>query len=215
MEEIIIRHYCEPDRDAVRNIAWDTAFMGEPADSFFSGKDILVDFLTKYFTDYEPESCFVAQDGSQVVGYLLGAKDNTAAENIFRAKILLRLLLQAFVKGYFLKRKNIAFFYYFLLSFLKLELVLPDAFGEYPAILHINVQAGYRGKFIGSRLMDAYFGYLTKENIPGVRLATMSDGAGEFFKKCGLNLLHKCKRSYFRHILHKDVPIYIFARRFP
>ena len=214
MEEIIIRHYRESDRDSVRGLAWDTAFMGEPADRFFSSKDLLADFLTKYFTDYEPGSCFVACDKSGVVGYLLGAKDNAAAESIFRAKILPGLLRQAVVEGHLLKRKNIVFLYYLLISLLKLEFVLPDAFREYPAILHINVKAGYRDKNTGSRLIGAYFEYLAKENIRGVRLATMSDKAEEFFKKCGFNLLFKCKRSYFRHILRNDVPVYIFGKVF-
>ena len=75
MEETIIRQFKPEDRGSVRDISWETAFLGEPADAFFSGKEILADFLTQYFTDYEPGSCFVAVSANRVVGYLIGSTD--------------------------------------------------------------------------------------------------------------------------------------------
>ena len=46
MEDIVIRKYKREDRQAVRDIAWETAFMGKPADVFFSDREIFADFLT-------------------------------------------------------------------------------------------------------------------------------------------------------------------------
>jgi hypothetical protein len=41
----------------------------------------------------------------------------------------------------------------------------------------------------------------------------MSDRAAGFFLAAGFRQLYKGKRSYFRHVLHRDVPLYIFGKR--
>ncbi|HQP91597.1 MAG TPA: GNAT family acetyltransferase, partial [Candidatus Omnitrophota bacterium] len=73
MNDITVRKFSPGDRQAVRDIAWDTAFMGETASVFFDDKEILCDFLTEYFTDFEPDPFFVAESGGRVVGYLAGS----------------------------------------------------------------------------------------------------------------------------------------------
>jgi len=72
----IVRKYKKEDRKSVRKIACDSAFMGEPCEIFFKGRDFLADVLTLYFTDYEQESCFVAEVDNIVAGYLIGARDS-------------------------------------------------------------------------------------------------------------------------------------------
>ena len=42
---------------------------------------------------------------------------------------------------------------------------------------------------------------------------TMADAGADFFFKYGFKLLYKGKRSYFKHILHKDVPLYVFGKK--
>jgi hypothetical protein len=214
MEETLIRHYQEGDRSLVREIAWDTAFIGEPAGIFFKDREILTDFLTKYYTDYEPGSCFVAQSPEgRVVGYLIGAKDTRVSERIFQTKILPGLLRRALLSRAFLKKKNLAFIFHLLISFLRGEFKMPDFRSEYPATLHINIEEKSRHLKIGSRLIAAYLDYLIQEKIPGVSMATMSDQAGEFFVQQGFNLLYKGNRSYFRYLLQKDTPVYIYGKK--
>jgi len=212
-KDAIIRQYRSDDREPVRNISWDTAFVGSPADIFFFGKTILTDFLTLYFTDYEPESCLVAENEGKVVGYLIGAKNRGAISAVFKFKIIARLLIKALAGEEFFKKKNLIFFFNCLLSFIRCEFSIPDFSKEYPATLHINIGKGFRQHNIGSRLMSAYLDYLVKEKVPGVSLATMSDKAARFFKKQGFNLLHAGRRSYLRYLLHKDLPIYIFGKK--
>jgi len=213
MAEVLIRNFEQEDRPYIRELAWNTAFLGEPASAFFEGKEILADILTAYFTDYEPESCFVAKDNNRPVGYLLGAKNTPALDKIAKFKIAPRLLVKSLVKGTFLKKKNIAFVFRVLAGFLKGEFEMPDFSKEYPATLHINLGRDFRSLGIGSKLMGFYLEYLTKERIPGVYLPTMSDKAAGFFEKQGFNLLYKGRRSYFRHILHRDVPLYVYGKR--
>lgn len=213
MEGYIIRKYEKKDRNCVRDIAWNTAFRGEPASAFFSDKEILADFLTLYFTDYEPESCFVAEAKGRVIGYLIGAKDTAILNQILQLKIVPRLLIKGIINCTFLKKKNLIFFFQCLLSFLKGEFRMPCFYSSYPATLHINLEPGFRRKGVGSRLIAAYLTYLNKEGMVGVNLATISEEGSWFFKARGFNLLHQGRRSYFRYILYKDIPLYIFGKQ--
>lgn len=211
--ETIIRKFGLKDREAVRSITFDTAFMGEPAAAFFSGRVIFCDALTLYFTDYEPHSCFVAENNHEVIGCLLGAKDKAAAERFIAREINPGLFLRAAAGGVFLKKKNLVFIFKALSSMIKGEFKMPDFSAAYPATLHINIKQGYRGLRVGSRLMDAYLAYLREEGVAGVHLATFSEDAGKFFLRQGFALLHTGRRSYFNHLLHKDTPVYIYGKK--
>lgn len=213
MQDLKIRKFGKQDREEVRNIAYDTALMGEPASAFLEGKDVFCDALTLYFTDYEPQSCFVAEIGGKIAGYLTGAKNKIHEEEVFSRKILPKLACKILFKGILFKKKNLAFIYHLLLSMIRGEFKMPDFFKEYPATLHINVRKEYRGLDAGKQLIGAYIAYLKKEEgIPGVCLATMSSGGGDFFYKQGFQLLFSGKRSYFRHLLNMDVPFYVYGK---
>jgi len=211
-KEIVIRKYADRDRDSIRNIACETAFMGRPAEMFIADRDVLADFLTSYFTDYEPESCFVSESDGRVIGYLIGAKDEIRLKTIFRSKIVMPLLIKSITNGMILKKKNMVLALSFLSSFLIGDFKEPDFTEEYPAILHINVLEKFRVMGIGSRLISAYLDYLRKERVRGVHLGTISEEAGIFFISQGFHLLHKGTRSYFRHILHRDISVYIYGK---
>ena len=100
-----------------------------------------------------------------------------------------------------------------LMSLMKGEFKAPDFSRDYSATLHINIDEYFRGQGIGSKLINNYLKYLRGQCITGVHFATMSDKTSNFFVKQGFNLLFRSKRSYFRYILHKDTPIYIYGRK--
>lgn len=210
---LTVRKYSPVDRPAVRSICCQTALMGEPSAVFFKDDEIFADALTGYFTDYEPKSSFVAEDGNKVIGYLMGAKDISRMDRIFAGKLALPLFAKAFTRGVFFCKINAMLMFHLFLSLLKGEFKIHDFSNEYPATLHINIVKGYRAAGIGSRLIAAYFDYLKSEGVKGVHCATMSDEAGQFFRKSGFSLLFQGKRSYFRHILRRDVPLYIYGIR--
>jgi Acetyltransferase (GNAT) family len=208
-----IRKFEKRDRGQVRLIAHDTAFMGQSASLFFEGREIICDALSLYFTDYEPEASFIAEVSSTVVGYLIGAKNKTVAENVFKNKIMPCLFWKALKSGVFFNKKNIVFMLSCLRAFFKGSLCAPDLIKEYPATFHINIIEKFRGQNIGASLMDAYLKYLKNNMIIGVHLATMSESGASFFSKQSFNLLYETKRSYFKHILHKNVPLYIYGKK--
>ena len=69
---IHIRPYSHGDRESIRHICCETGFSGDPVDLLFQDRDVFADFLTRYYTDWEPESTFILEDDGQVVGYLTG-----------------------------------------------------------------------------------------------------------------------------------------------
>jgi len=213
VEETVIRAYRKDDRKAVRDIACDTAFMGDPADVFFDDREILADFLTIYYTDHEPESSFVAEVRGEVAGYLMGARDVISLERTYALAIAPRLLFKAFLRGTVFRRKNLRFLILLLRSFIKGELNSPDPSETYPATLHINIKADFRGRNIGSGLIERYLSYLRGLNISGVHVSTLSEKAVNFFESNGFTLLNKRERSYFRHVLGRNIWCSILARR--
>lgn len=210
---INIRRFEAKDREALRRIAHDTALLGEPAALFFEGREVFSDALTLYFTDYEPESCFVAEVSSEIAGYLTGARDKKASEKIFKDKIAFGLFCKAIASGILLRGKNIIFLFNCLSDIIKGRLISPDFTGEYPATLHINVSRTFRGNNIGTMLMTRYLDYLKEAGVSGAHLATMSEESAKFFAEQGFKLLYSGKRSYFRHVLQRDIPLYIYGKK--
>jgi ribosomal protein S18 acetylase RimI-like enzyme len=210
--EFVVRNFRKSDRDSVRNIAYDTAFMGESADLFFDGRETLADFLTVYFTDYEPQSCFVAEMNDSVIGYLLGAKSEKRQNAAF-IKIIPRLIIKSFFKGTPFRAKNMKLSFHIFVSVLRGEFGFPDCTKLYPALLHINVNKKYRGIGIGRKLIEIYIDYLKRENITGVHLTTKSENAVNFFKKMGFEVFHKTRLSYLRYLLKRSIELYILVKK--
>jgi GNAT superfamily N-acetyltransferase len=213
MDPVVIRKYLLDDRSSVRQIAWDTAFIGKPASAFFHDKEFLQDLLTGYFTDYEPESCFVAESGGVVVGYLIGCRDSRILDRVSMKSVAPRLLMKLFARNVLFHMKNIIFGLHMLKSLLKGELSAPDFSAQYPATLHINIADGFRRFGVGSRLMAEYLTYLKEHKVAGVRLATYSPLAGAFFRSNGFTLLFQKPRTYFRYIAKNEVSVYIWGKK--
>ncbi|MFV0415161.1 MAG: GNAT family acetyltransferase [Chthoniobacterales bacterium] len=70
---IVSRNFEARDREAVRRICCDTGFIGKPIDPVFEDRELFADYLTSYYTDKEPEACFVVEQEGSVKGYLLGS----------------------------------------------------------------------------------------------------------------------------------------------
>ena len=186
---VVIRQYTTKDRPMIRQISCKTAFMGEPSAVFFDDDEIFADALTVYFTDYEPESCFVAEYDDKVVGYLLGAKDVRRMDKIFTDKIAMPLFIKVLRRGVLIRKKNVKFLSRVILSLVKGEFKTPAFSKDYPATLHININKDCRMAGIGSKLINAYLDYLRAQEVKGVHFATMSDKAGQFFSKLNFQLL--------------------------
>ena len=56
-----IRKFCGSDREAVRQLCCDTGFLGQPIDPVFEDRELFANYLTRYYTDAEPEAAFVVE----------------------------------------------------------------------------------------------------------------------------------------------------------
>lgn len=102
-DKVIIRGFGAQDRGRVRAIGCATVFPGIPRKDVFSDDEILADALTSSYTDYEPQSCLVAEVNGRVVGYLIGSKDSQALSRRSR-KAILPFVSRALLRGVFLNR---------------------------------------------------------------------------------------------------------------
>ena len=73
-QPFLIRRYRRSDRDAVRKLCCDTGFLGDPIDPVYEDRELFADFLTTYYTNWEPESSFVIEKDGEIRGYLLGSR---------------------------------------------------------------------------------------------------------------------------------------------
>lgn len=207
-----IRRFEWKDRSDVRRISCETSFPETDRSFFIEDDEIIADALTLYYTDYEPESCFVAVNGGKVVGYIIGTKDVSMMEKVFSKCILPKFIKKSLDRHLFIKVKTWRLFFYITMSALKGEFYAPHFSSKYPAMLHINIDKDHRGRQLGKRLIEHYVNFLKEQGINGVHFGTISNGAKEFFLKTGFELLYKSKRSYLQYHTGKIVPFYIFGK---
>jgi len=71
---IQLRPYRPGDLEAVRRICADTGFLGNPIDPVFEDRELFADYLTGYYTRFEPEALLVCEVEGEVRGYLMGCR---------------------------------------------------------------------------------------------------------------------------------------------
>ena len=208
-----IRKFTAADRAAVRRICYDTGLMGESIDPYFGCFDLFADYWMNYYTDYEPESAFVAEADGQVVGYLVGCKATSVQQEILKTKILPRIRRKLFSFGYKIDRRFLKFMFRYMRSLYRREFV-EEPVKDYPAHLHMNLMKEYRSLGIGSLLMRAYLGYLRSNNIDGLHLGTTSYNklAVPFYRKWGFQLVSRHPFTMYEGILPEPVEVFFFVR---
>ena len=209
----LIRKFMTQDREAVRHLSCETSFLELSREQIFKDNEILADFLTLYFTDYEADSCFVAVDKGAVIGYLIGSKDVAMMNRVINIKIAPMLIAKICRRGTLLHKTNIRFLFYLFLSFLKGEFSMQDFSKEFPAALHINIDKNYRNQGIGKKMVEAYLRFLKQSKVKGVHFSSFSENAKSFFLKMGFDIICKKKRSYMESYMGREVILYVFGER--
>lgn len=192
---IELRPYTEADREAVRDIAYQTGYMGESIDWQWHDKESWAQITSGYYTDREPESATVVDQDGQVVGYLLGCVDteNAPDPGLVGFKEVIR-------HGLFARKRNAAFVWRTVGD----SVVDPIARGvkqsdlhfddpNYPAHFHINLMPEVRGMGIGGQLVRGWLDNLKSQSVPGCHLETLTEGessrAMNFFESQGFRRL--------------------------
>jgi hypothetical protein len=201
----VFRKYRAGDRAAVRRLCCETGFLGNPIDPVFEDRDLFADFLTAYYTDFEPESAFVVEMDGELKGYLLGSR-RPLRQQIFNVYQNLRLAAQMLVRY---PRYNAA-------SKKFIRWILCNAWREVPAApartahFHINLLAEARDLASTRELIDAYIGYLRAHGEKRVfgQMVTFGNRRGTaMFERYGFRVLNKAEISKYRE--HHPEPVFL------
>lgn len=166
--EVVVRKFQSKDRGRVRDIARNTGQKGNPTKTYFEDDEVVPIVFTDYFMDYEPESCFVAEVGGVVIGYLVATKDVRRYYKVFWLKIIPRLILRFAWKiltfQYRKKRSYMTLWWLLARSWREIPRVQMD---RYPARMHANLEPGYRNG-TGTKLLDTLLNHFEEVGVRGV-----------------------------------------------
>ena len=200
-----IRKYRPADRQTVRWLCCETGFLGQPIDPVFRDRELFADFLTKYYTDVEPESAFLLEINGEVRGYLLGCR--FPLRNQFHNFLQnIRLFFSVLARYPRYNAASRRFIHWMLLN----------AWREVPAAprrtahFHVNLLPDARG-LVGVRaLIAAYLKYLRQKRVKQVygQMVSFANRRGEkTFQRYGFKVLNRMEITKYRK-LHPE-PVYL------
>lgn len=209
-----IRPFQPADRQALFRIAADTAFFGDPIEHYLDDRGIFTDLFYRYYTDFEPDLCWVAEAGGAVVGFLAGCASSSKQERAIRRNLLPGVLKGLLRRRYRLGKKTLRYAAVLGLAALLGE-IPPANLTEYPAHLHINLKADYRGLGLGRRLMAAYLDQLEQMAVPGVHLHTtnINQAACVLYKRMGFVLIDQRPTFMWKHLVDEPVVNRLYGKR--
>ena len=204
-KHIAIRKFQPADRARVRELCCETGFLGNPIDPVFEDRELFADYLTAYYTDWEPESAFVLLVNGEIRGYLMGSR-------------------QPFRQQCYAFYQNISLFLRGVLHYPRynaaskkfVQWILRTAWREVPAAprrtahFHINLLADARQVATTRALMDSYLKYLHEHGEKRVygQMVVFEDRRGtKMFERYGFKVLNKAEISKYRD-LHPH-PVYL------
>lgn len=167
---VTIRPYAEKDKPLVQNLCLANAGIGEASEEM---QRFILNMYCNYYIEQEPENCFVAVDEDDcAVGYIFCSENCDVYEQKFN-ELYIPNALELGTKFYLDS---------------KLDIITHTMFRTtYPAHLHIDIDAEYQGKGIGSALLDTLQHHLLGKGISSVMLVCGADneGAIRFYKRNG------------------------------
>ncbi len=193
-----IRLFRSADRTTVRRLALETADRGRPAPSAFWDRKLLADLLTRYYTDVEPESLWVAERDGAVVGYLTGCLDSRRRQRWMRRWIVPCAVAKAVLRGAPLCPEAWRLLRAGWRTARLRETGRAVPLARYPAHLHLNLSSDHRRGGLGRDLIAHFLDEARAAGVPGVHLRARADNvpAQRFFRMLGFR-----ERSRYRWFL--------------
>jgi hypothetical protein len=198
-----IRNYHASDRPAVRDLCCRTGFLGEPIDPVYEDRELFADFLTTYYTDHEPESCFVLEMNGQITGYLLGCR-YPLRNQLYSLYQNVWLFLRALTRYFRYNSRSRRF----------IRWTLVYGWREVPATprrtphFHINLLPTARRISTTRALMSAYLSYLYKcgERRVYGQMVTFESRRGEkMFERYGFKVLNRAEITKYKAFYPESV----------
>ncbi|MFM8808152.1 MAG: GNAT family acetyltransferase, partial [Chthoniobacterales bacterium] len=171
----------------------------------FEDRELFADYLTSFYTDWEPESTFVLEQNGEVKGYLMGSRRPFLQQfyNFF-------LNLSLFARGIFryprYKKASKAFVRWILLN----------AWREVPAAprriphFHFNMLPEVQGFGTAREILVQFLNHLRAHGETHVfgQVVTFEERRGaKVFERYGFRVLEKKEITKYR--AHRDEPVYL------
>jgi hypothetical protein len=198
-----IRSLRESDRAAVRRLCCDTGFLGAPIDPVYEDRQLFADFLTTYYTDWEPESSFVIEIDGEIRGYLLGSR-KPLWNQLYSFWQNVSLFLKALTRYYRYNGASRRF----------VRWILINGWREVPAAprrvphFHINLLPEARKMSTTRALMSAYLSYLFRcgeKRVYG-QIVTFESRRGEqMFERYGFKVLNRAEITKYKAFYPQSV----------
>lgn len=187
----MIRPYRASDRGAVRALCVATALYGHPLPEGIADAEFTADALSLYYTDFEPESLFVAEESDSVTGYLAGCLDTRRCASVTARRIAPRLAAAFATRGLILRAAPWRAAAALLAAGIRRTRAMRGIVAAYPAHCHVNVRASARGRGAGTALWGAFRERLVSRGATGVHVSTPTADGKEFFSRVGFALLSR------------------------
>ena len=203
--DAIIRPYRPSDRDAVRRLCCETGYLGKAIDPVFEDRELFADYITSFYTDWEPESTFVLEQNGELKGYLMGSRRPFLQQfyNFFNN-------LSLFTRGAFrYPRYNKA-------SKAFVRWILLNAWREVPAAprrlphFHFNMLPEVQGFGTAREILVQFLNHLRAHGETHVfgQVVTFEDRRGaKVFERFGFQVVEKKEITKYR--AHRDEPVYL------
>lgn len=186
MGDPTIRGYRPSDRDDVYDVCVRTADGGGDARGQYSTDDLMPDVFAGPYLALEPELAFVVDDGTRVVGYVLGAAD-TARWAARHRELWLPTVADKYppVGRPSTREENLVDLLHHP------ERNVHPELAAHPAHLHIDLLPGHQGLGLGRRLIRTYLAALRDRDVPAVHLgmASANTAARAFYDRIGFTEL--------------------------
>src|ERR1700730_3058968 len=200
---LTIRSYRSSDREAVRKLCGETGFLGEPIDPVYEDRQLFADFLTTYYTDWEPESSFVAEIEGEIRGYLLGSR-RPLRNQLYSFWQNVSLFLKALSRCFRYSERSRRF----------VRWTLVHGWREVPAAprrvprFHIHLLPEPRKLSTTRALMSAYLSYLYRcgeKRVYG-QIVTFESRRGErMFERYGFKVLNRAEITKYKAFYPESV----------
>jgi GNAT superfamily N-acetyltransferase len=187
----MIRPYRDSDISALREICFQTALYGRDIEPLCGDREFIAEAILGYYTRFEKESLFVAEDGGRVVGYLTGCADTKRAERLFARAIAPRILWRFFRRGHWHRAGVWQIIAGVAMLGLRRHGAVRKITEEYPAHCHVDIAPGAQRTGLGSKLMEAFIDRLNSQGVKGIHVSTPTDPGKRFFAKMGFVLLSR------------------------
>lgn len=202
-------------RDAVRRIYAETAFFGDPVETYFDDRTLFADLgIETYLEHYSHYAC-VAESAGNVVGYIIGCPSGDREIRRRNLARLPRILARVVAGRYRVGRKTLVYVRDQILAAARGEL-LEIRSELYPANLHINLLPSHRGRGLGAGLLRSYLARLSAEGVPGVHAVTTTKNAAavRLYKRFGFAVIAETTTTAWRRYIGGPVRLIAFGLRF-